>query len=238
MGGRCIYQTSKGVCVYQNLNYRWLTFNSKAIQTIINRRHLEKAELKYIPQLGFAVREQPAPSCLLGLGGAAMAHFLAPYLNTVQLTAVEQDPEVIHIAEHYFMSKHLKNLLILQREASQFVHQHTLCYQHVLVDLFDAQHFPSVCNTVEFFANCRNLLLPKGILAVNLANPSEQWPIFQHIQSNFKQCTVSLPVRGTANLVILACKDTSITPLLSLFQKNPSIKKLSWDTKWGCVAEI
>ena len=237
-GGRCIYQASNSIKVYQNFLYRWLTLDSSAIQTIINRRHLEKPELSYIHQLGFAVREQPANCCLLGLGGAAIVHSIAPYLNNSTILAVENNAEIIQIAAHYFMTDRIKNLSILHQDANLFVQQHNSTYQHVIVDLFDAHSFPKHCNSQQFFANCKRLLLPHGILAVNLANLHEQWPVFQHIRETFHQHTISLPVKGVANMVILACNSPSITPLLDLFKNNQCVKRLSWDAHWGCIAQI
>ena len=237
-GGRCIHHAANGANVYQNLLYRWLTFESKAIQTIINRRHPERCELRYINHLAISVRTQPADCCLLGLGGAAVAHLLAPHLGQSKLFAVERDIEVIDIARTYFMTDRLKNLNVVHEEANQFLQQCKTHYQHLLVDLFDANSFPAECNTPNFFEHCRRILLPDGILAINLANLHEQWSIFKLIRAIFQQRTVSLPVKGTANMVVLACNSQSVTSLLDVINENQQLKKLSWDAKWGCVAEL
>jgi spermidine synthase len=237
-GGHCIHQTQSGLKVYQNFFYRWLTFDSKAIQTLLNRRSPERGDLKYIKQLALAVRAQPADCCLLGLGGAAVAHLLAKDLGKAKFIVVENNDEVIQIATTYFMTERLKNMTVTHQDAHLFVQQCDIRYKHLLIDLFDAHSFPVHCNTPDFFAHCRRILLPDGIVALNIANLHEQWPIFQHIKQHFYQRTVLLPVKGTANIVILACNSSSIVPLLDLLKNSGYLKKLSWDSTWGCIAEI
>ena len=227
--GQCIYQDQNRAKVYQNYLYRWLTLGSEAIQTLINRKHPEKPELGYIYPLAFAVQAQPADCCLLGLGGAGVAHTLAPYLQNLRLVAVEKNSEIIEVST---------NLAIIHQDANLFVQQCETHYQHLMVDLFDAHEFPAHCNTHDFFANCKRLLLQDVILSINLANLDEKWPVFQHVRDIFSQRTVSLPIKGASNMVILACNSPSVAPLLDLLTNSHCLKKLSWDARWGCVAEL
>ena len=175
---------------------------------------------------------------MLGLGGAAVAHLLAPDLGNSKLIAVENNADVIQIAATYFMTERLKNMTVIHQDAHLFVQQCDTRYQHLLIDLFDANSFPANCNTPEFFENCRRILLPDGILALNIANLHEQWPVFQQIQKHFYQRTVLLPVKGTANMVMLACNSSSIASLLNLLKNSGHLKELSWDAMWGCIAKI
>lgn len=236
--GRGIYKDSSGVIVWQNLSYRWLTLESDAIQTLINRRHPERAGLQYIPALMMAAQVMPATSCLLGLGGAGVAHALAPYFQNSRLDVIESNLEVIKIADAYFMTGQLKHLNIIHQDAKLFVQSTHTQYQHVMVDLFNAHTFPEHCNTSVFFANCRRILLPEGILAVNLANTHEQWPIFSIIREHFQYCTVAIPVKGSANMVVLANKGKSVEPLLELCKQRFHKINLTWDSKWGWIADI
>ena len=238
LGGRCIYQAPNGAKVHQNYIYRWLTLNSDALQTLINRRSPQNPELGYIHQMAFAVRERPADCCLLGLGGAGVAHALMPYLKNSTLLVVENNPEVISIATDYFMSDRLKNLSIIKQDANLFVQQCNTRYQHLMVDLYESHAFPAHCSTPDFFLGCRNLLLHDGILALNLTNLQEQWSLFRQVREIFCQRTVSLPVKGSANMIVLACNSSSVAPLLDLLTKSQRLKELKWDARWGCIARI
>jgi|TARA_R110002126_G_scaffold1177_4_gene7013 spermidine synthase len=236
--GRCIYHDSSHdihLQVHQNMLYRWLTLGSDAIQTLINRRHPERPGLSYIQFLTLAARITPAPSCLLGLGGAGVAHALSPYLGTHILDAIDNNHHIINICSRYFLNQHINNLNIIHQDAFSYVQNTTASrYQHLMIDLFTATSFPENCNHVEFFGHCRRLLLPEGVLAVNLANRHEQWRIFTHIRTHFEHCTVSIPVKGTQNIIIFAYKSTSVQPLLSMLEKQ-GLKQLTWDAHWGYV---
>jgi spermidine synthase len=236
--GRCIHRDiNHNIQVHQNLVYRWLTLDSDAIQTLIHRRHPERHSLEYIQALTLAARTNPAPACLLGLGGAGVAHALSPYLGNRRLDAVENNLGVIEACSRYFFTEHIKNLHIIHQDALVYIQNSTTRYQHLMIDLFNATSFPERCNHADFFGHCRRILLPDGVLAVNLANHHEQRPVLMHIRTHFEQCTVAIPIQGTQNLVILACKSASRKPLLNLLEKQ-GLKQLVWDAHWGCVASM
>ncbi|ARG97346.1 spermidine synthase [Legionella micdadei] len=236
--GHCIYQSTSGIRVFQNPIFRWLQFDSRAIQTLINRYCPQKPGLSYIKSLIFAVTLQPESCCMLGLGGGGAAHALSPLLGKDKLVIVERDDEVIDVASRFFMINQLENLSIIHQEANLFIRECQTQFQHLLVDLFDANAFPTSCNNDEFFLHCKRLLKPGGILAVNLANRHEQWPIFQLIQKSFQRSTIVLPVLDSPNMIVLAQNSDSMDTLLNRLKKNKTCKKITWDSKWGCVAKI
>ncbi|KTD21102.1 spermidine synthase [Legionella londiniensis] len=236
--GRVIYQSPGGAKVHQNLFYRWLTLGSDALQTVINRQNPAKPALKYIPHLILPAKIKSGNSCLLGLGGAGVGHALNDFLTGSSMIAVEQSEEVIQIAETYFMLEKIKNLTVVHEDASQFVKTCQSQFNHLIVDLYNADSFPEQCNNKEFFAHCRRLLISGGILAVNIASLKQYQSVSQHILQQFKMRTISLPVSGTANMVILAIRANTVTPLLRLIAENIKLKKLIWDRDWGYIAEI
>ena len=236
LGGRCIYQ-SGNIQIKQNCIYRWLTFNSNALQTVINRRHPQTPALHYIFSMTQLACLLPGPSCLLGLGGGGAAHTLAPYLGEFQLDAVESNLEIITIAADYFMTKHIKNMNVIHQDAYEFIQNTSRQYQHLLVDIFNAHSFPEHCNNSDFFKQCRRILASGGLLAVNLANSNEQRGILDCIRHHFPQCTVCIPIKHCANLIVLAYKGKSINKLLHLLKHHCRLKQFYWDPAWGYVAQ-
>jgi spermidine synthase len=238
LAGRCIYHSSTNIRVFQNFFFRWLKFEGAALQTVINRYLPHRPELHYVKTLILAAQLQPANCCMLGLGGGGAAHALSALLGNFQLAVVENNSEVIDIAKCFFMLNKLRNIHIIHQDASLFVQQSNVQFQHLLVDLSNAETFPQQCNTEQFFANCKHLLLAGGIMAVNLANKHEQWSIFKLIRQQFLSATVALPVKNCTNVIILACKSETVTPLLERLKRSKKLKRLAWDTKWGCIAEM
>lgn len=238
LAGRCIYHSPAKISVHQNPLYRWLRFDSRAIQTLINRLQPEKPGLYYVNPLISIAREFPGDCCLLGLGGAGVAHALKPYIGQHQLTVVENSLEVIQIAKYYFNSNSIPGLQIVQQDAKAFVGSCQTSFPYLMIDLFDAHSFPQHCNNELFFNQCKNRLLLDGILAINLANYIEQWPIFQLVRKLFEGRTVSIPVKKTANLIIFAVNAKSIKPLLQKLQFCSNVKKLYCHPRWGLVAKM
>lgn len=235
---RCIYNSQSGVKVYQNIFYRWLTFNSKPIQTLLNRRHPEKPLLHYLIPLTIAVRAAPGNTCLLGLGGGAAAHYLMPFLEGMKLDIVENNLEIIDIAKTYFKTDALINTSIIHQDAAQFVLQHKSKYKHLIVDLSNADAFPTDCNTDLFFQHCFDCLDTDGIFAINLANTGQHWPILNRIQKICHQSTLLFPIKNSANIVILAGRGITAKELLNKFETHYKIKTLTWDYKWGHTISI
>jgi spermidine synthase len=236
--GRCLYQSSQGIRVFQNLLFRWLQFDSLALQTVLNRYAPHRPELRYIKSLIIAVQLQPQTCCMLGLGGGGAAHALSPILKDQKLDIIEDSAEVIEVAKRFFMIDRLQNIAIIQDEASNYIKMCSSKYQHILIDLYTAHGFPSQCNNEEFFVNCKKALKPGGVLAVNLANAKEHFPLFQLIQKQFGRATIAVAVPGTANLIIFAKNSTTIDLFLNLLKKNGKIRQLTWTEIWGYVATL
>ncbi|MDI9818414.1 MULTISPECIES: spermidine synthase [unclassified Legionella] len=237
--GKCIYNSPSGIQVFQNPLFRWLKFeNSSAIQTLINKHYPRKPELHYINPLTLFVQIQPANCCMLGLGGGGAAHAIAICMKNSKLTVVEHSAEVIDVARHFFMINKINNLKIVNQDAKLFVERTEMTFPHILVDLYNSTTFPAACCTEDFFYNCKERLLDQGILAVNLANKSQQWSIFQLIRKHFLNATIAIPVKNSANIILFAIKNASVTTLIDILKKHKKFNQLYWDTHWGTIAKI
>ncbi|CEK10490.1 spermidine synthase [Legionella hackeliae] len=236
--GNCIYKSANGIYVYQNFLFRWLKFNGTALQTLLNKYFPKRPGLYYVNSLTLFVRINPGNCCMFGLGGAGVAHVLSALEKPIKLTAVEYSREVITIAQQFFMTDRLPNLEIIHQDAQRFAQQTDRKFHHLLIDLFTDDVFPAQCKTEDFFSHCKEILTPEGILAVNLANRNEQWPIFQLIRKNFLKSTLAISVKKSANIIIFATKQGSVNYLIDLLKQHKKLKRLIWDTKWGCIAEV
>jgi len=236
--GRCIYQSPQGIRIFQNILFRWLKFDSEALQSVLNRYAPHKPQLDYIKFFITAAQLQPDDCCMLGLGGGGVAHALSPFLRQSKLIIVENNSEVIDLAQSHFMLNRLKNIAITHEEASLFMSNNTYKFRHLLIDLFTADNFPAECSTEEFFANCKQSLKPEGILAINLANSREHLRLFQLIQKQFLHSTLVMPVPGKGNLVVFAQNCVTISPFLTLLKEHKRLKELYWTDTWGYVGKL
>jgi len=231
--GRCIYLSASGYKVQQNLSYRWLTLGSPALQTVIHRRKLNKPVLRYLEVLSLLASSYPQQVCLLGLGGGGITHLL-PHSP---LVAVDNSAEVITIARQFFYIEKHPNLSVIHQNALDFLKSSQDLYPHLLVDLYNANHFPPECVSDEFFQCCKNRLAVDGLIAINLANFDEQWPIFQMIRKQFKTTLVIL-VKNCANMVIYASINEDKDWLLNKIRETGKVKTIYWVELWGYVGEV
>lgn len=233
--GKCIYTSPSGYKVYDSFIYRWLTLESTVLQTLINKLKPETPILYYIPAMSLMARAQPGDSCILGLGGAGLVHYLAPF--SFSITAVEISQEVIDIARDYFMIDNRPNLQIVHQAAEEFLAKNDKPFNHLMVDLYDAHSFPSACKSSDFFLSCKKNIKPKGFLAVNLANAQEQHTIYKLIKVHFLH-TFIIPMKKCANIVIIASNHDSKDEFLKIIQTKYELKKIGLDPYWGYVGDL
>lgn len=230
--GTCIYTSPSGYKVYQNACYRWLTLGSNALQTVINRHKPHNPVLHYLPALTLMARKYPEVTCMLGLGGAGVALML----KDAPLIAVDNSEEVIDIAKRFFMIDNLNNLTVIHDNAMAYVEKCEINFTHLIVDLYNANHFPPECTNADFFASCKRIITENGFLAVNLANIKEQRPIFQLIKNQFNH-TLVIPIRKSANMVIVASKNESKELFINKIKETDAFKRIIWVDSWGYVGD-
>lgn len=234
--GRCIYR-SNNARVYDNGLFRWLIFVSEEktppVQTLICKYWPAKAGLYYIPTFCYGALLLPGSTCLLGLGGGGIVHYLKALQKVSQLTLIEYDESVIDIAFRYF---NLPKLAVTHQDANDFITTSQSNYRHVLIDLSAASTFPPSCYHLKFFEHCRDRLANDGLLTINLANGDEQKQIFQWIRLIFDKNTVVFPIEKCANMVLYAGSKTAMEPFIDALYRNKRIKTLYWDSVWGRMA--
>jgi spermidine synthase len=235
--GQCIHTSPSGWQVYQNPWYLWLTHGNSAIQTCLQRKNPERPSLEYLIPLTQFIQAFPGDCCLLGLGGGGLPHALYPALANFRLQAVENCTEIIAIARQFFHVERVKNLEIIERNAEDFLLDTTHTYQHILVDLYDAEDYPATCNNEAFFTHCNALLNPEGFFSVNLIDIYAKREIFQHIKKSFKHATLLIPIPHTKNSLLFACNTSMFPSFLNQLQDRRLVRRVIWDSEWGCVGE-
>jgi len=106
----------------------------------------------------------------LGLGSAALTKFCYKKLR-MRTTAIEINPQVVSACRVWFkLPPDDTRLRVIEADAaheiSQPAHQGTVDLLHV--DLYDHEAAAPVLDDADFYAHCRELLTPNGVMTVNL----------------------------------------------------------------------
>lgn len=177
-------------------------------------------------------RTSPGSVCLLGAGGAGLAHYIAS--NEHEIVAIDKNTEVIDIALRFFMADSIPNFKLLHHNAIDFLRRSTARYSHLIIDLYNANHFPEECKIDDFFLLCKNSLNTDGFLSVNLANIQEQYTLFMMIQKHFKN-TLVIPIRRCSNMVLIASNHEDRASFIEMILQKKEVKKIMLEQPWGHV---
>jgi len=158
---------------------------------------------------------------LLGLGAGSLTRYcLKHYKNP--LTVVEWNPQVTVACQMYFKLPSPSRLNIEHIDARVWVKQAEQAGQVsvLMVDLYDAQAQGPVCDSVDFYKDCRDVLNEVGVLTVNLFGAHESFERnIKNLSKAFDGRLLSLPQIDAGNQVILAFKGpelmVSIADLMS-----------------------
>jgi spermidine synthase len=107
----------------------------------------------------------------LGLGAGAITRFCHGVLRMDRVTAVELNPAVIAACRHGFaLPFDDARLQVIEADAGQWAADpcHAASADLLHVDLYDHDAAAPVLDSAAFYATCRALLAPGGVMAVNL----------------------------------------------------------------------
>jgi spermidine synthase len=191
---------------------RWLQFDDGIVQSAMALEHPEVLVLPYTRAMMAALLfcSSPARVLTLGLGGGSLPRFLARHCPGARQIAVEKDPAVIDAARRYFqMDRYAERLEIRAADARAAVCEIGDPCELLLVDLFEAGGQPAQFPDLGFYGECRRLLAPGGLMAVNLwvGDSAEFLTWSRLLRQAFDGRTLFLPVGGYSNVVQLAFRD-------------------------------
>lgn len=114
----------------------------------------------------------PKPNNVLvaGLGGGTLPTALAELLPETRIEVAEIDPAVVKAARTYFGFETNNRLRVHVSDARVFVKRALARDEHydlVLLDAYSGDYIPEHLMTVEFLAEVRALLAPRGVMAAN-----------------------------------------------------------------------
>lgn len=194
---------------------RYLHFGSPWVQGAMEVHRPEYLVLEYTQQMMawklFMQLGQDDCVANLGLGAGAVARYLLAHTPAV-VDTVERNPQVTAACQMWFGLPDTERCIIVHDDAANWVQQADRQgrYRLLLADLYDANAQGPVCDSLDFYRGCHDVLTPNGLVAINLFG---NHPSFEHnvrtIRQAFADNIVVLPAALAGNRIALGFrKDT------------------------------
>jgi len=113
-------------------------------------------------------RPQPTLIGMIGLGGGSQAKFCHGHLPDTRLEVAENNPQVLALRRTFRVPPDDTRLQVMLADGAQFVRERRGCLDILLVDGYDETGIPAALSSQGFYDDCRDALVPGGVLAGNL----------------------------------------------------------------------
>jgi spermidine synthase len=148
---------------------RYMYFD-RTLQSAMNLKDPTALRLIYsrYTSLGFAFRPDAKKILIIGLGGGSIPKKLQKEFPSLEIDAVEIDPEVIQLAKNHFNVRDGKNLRLHAQDGRLFLNRTQTQYDIIMIDAYYSDAMPFHLATREFFELAQRKLTPNGIVVANL----------------------------------------------------------------------
>lgn len=166
----------------------------------------------------------------LGLGAATITRFCRSVLRMARVTAVELNPAVIAACRHGFrLPADDARLTVVEDDAGAWVAlaEHRATAQVLNVDLYDHNAAAPVLDSDAFYAHCRDVLAPAGVMSVNLFGRASSFErSAARIAAAFGRDQVwSLTPTREGNTVVIAARDVVVPGREELLDRAAQIER-------------
>ncbi len=233
--GDCLAEED-GVFVYQQGQYRYLTFSDKNVQTscLIKRPYELTANLQRSMVLSFD-KDIDKEILMLGLGGGALLKYILHLSPKATVTVVEINQTVVKLARRYFYIDDYPYQLKLM-DAKDFLETAKPEYSFMIVDVFSSKPKDNLHTTCDLIDKVFHALSPEGAACFNVACYSKEdiESILKKMMKTFNK-VIALPIDNKQNLIIHAYKD-KVRFNQQLKDKRLQVTKTS--NSYGVIAKL
>lgn len=243
---RCLYKLEEPLRtleVWECNHVRWLSFGNNNIQSRIDMHKPYRLLQSYFkPMMAARTFSLNAKNVLiLGLGGGAMVHYLQYYHPELAITVIENDPEIVMIAERYFAIKPQDNHLEIKTiDALDFMKSCQRKYDLIFVDIFSPDKSPDIQYPDSFYELCSSCLSSKGAIAFNsvCSSQSNAAYVMSTIHHIFYSKTLVFPLGDTLNLVVLGTQTEVFEKKVKQLCKNNELLIMHNSPNYGLIARL
>lgn len=149
---------------------RYLHFDERFVQSAMWMAAPDELALGYTRAMMGFLLFQPKPRHILmvGLGGGSLVKYCHRYLPSASITVLEIDADVIALREQFMIPPDDQRLQVIHGDAAGHIEKSAPGVDVLLLDGFTADGPAAELTSAHFYAHCRRLLNPHGILVANL----------------------------------------------------------------------
>lgn len=211
------------VTLSEHEGVRYLHLGTPWVQGAMRPRSPQHIELEYVQRMLACLLWLPrevidsgsqSQAVQLGLGAATITRFTVNALG-FRTVAVELNAQVVAACKLWFaLPQSHQGLTVQVQDAGVWVQQRQWAQttQMLHVDLYDHDAAAPVLDDEEFYAHCRRLLVPGGVMAVNLFGRHASFErSMQRIAAAFGASQVwRLQATREGNTIVIAGRDVVV----------------------------
>jgi spermidine synthase len=194
--------------------------DNEAIQSAILLAHphqLVMQNLQYLMGVLLFIPE-PAKILMLGVGGGSLIHYIQHYLPRSEITAVENNAELLDICfAHFQLPRGGDQLTYVIDDARGFMQRDSQHYDLIVVDIFEGDVTPAWVLQEPFIQQLKNRLTVQGAVSCNLLTRNENTfrNFYRILRGVFKQQCLCLEGEDYENLLVYALNFRSASKSMS-----------------------
>ena len=207
---------NESVYISEKFGVRTLHIGSDTVQSAMRIARPFDLEVVYTrSMMAFLLfNPQPRNVHMIGLGGGSLAKFVYHHFPEARVTAVEVNPQVVAIAQQYFLlPPNDQRLNVMVGDGVEYVAREGLQADVLVVDGYDSESQVAALATLPFYRDCARVLDEKGILVVNLWGGDRDFnACVERIGRAFDGRVLCLPAGKPGNIAAFAFKSDQGNP--------------------------
>ncbi len=212
------------VQITEEAGLRALHFDQSTIQSVMALGDPDLLVLDYTRAMMSFLLFVPRPRhiVMIGLGGGSLAKHCLRTLPTTRVTVVEIDPAVIALRDQFAIPPDDDRFRVICADGADHVKEAAAGDADVLlVDGFLAGGLPQQLASADFYAACRTMLAPGGVLVLNHWAGDPSYSVYvTRLRAAFDGRLLAVPAEGGDNRVCFAGRDAPFPPRRALVQER------------------
>ena len=203
--------------------YRYLFLDERLMQSAMSINDPTELFLGYTRAMMCFLLFNPAPRHILmvGLGGGSLAKYCHCHLPATRITVLEVDQDVIALRDRFDVPAESDRFHVIHAEAAAYMADVPCEADVIMVDGFNADGVAPELHTSDFYASCRGVLSPQGILVSNFWSEAKDMHILAsrlHLEFDYQVWRIRSP--DSFNYLYFSLKTDGKSPPPSGFIKK------------------